>query len=134
VVQGAGNAGIVAPDAAVSDASAHGAAAGRLGVRRSRRGRELMRAVDLTGGAGHVATEADVAAARLQLHSSGIEVSDESAANFAVSRQLADAGRVVCCIISGAPARATGHEPVRITAADEHEALAAVTSVLDATR
>lgn len=130
VVQGAGNAAIVAPEAAVDDASAHGAAAGRLGVRRSRRARDLMRAVEATGGAGHVATADDVAAARAQLHGDGIDVSDESAANFAIARQLADAGRTVCCIISGAPAGASGHVPPRIEAADEHAALTAVAGML----
>ncbi|MCW2925351.1 MAG: putative Pyridoxal-phosphate dependent enzyme, partial [Thermoleophilia bacterium] len=41
VVQGEGNASLVDPGSETTDASAHGAAAGRLGVRRSRRGREL---------------------------------------------------------------------------------------------
>ncbi|MBC7460486.1 MAG: PLP-dependent lyase/thiolase [Thermoleophilia bacterium] len=130
VVQGEGNAAIVEPDAAIDDASAHGAAAGRLGVRRSRRARDLMRAVEATGGAGHVVSAADVAAARAQLRRDDIDVSEESAANFAIARQLANAGRTVCCIISGAPARASGHQPPRIIAADEHDALETVAGML----
>ncbi|MCW2928876.1 MAG: threonine synthase [Thermoleophilia bacterium] len=132
IVQGEGNAALVDPDSQVTDQSAHGAAAGRLGVRRSRRGRELRAAMEATGGAGHVATAADVAAARELLVADGIDVSDESAANIAVARRLADAGRHVCCVISGAPAGSTGVPPRRIEVADEHEALAAVRSLLDA--
>ncbi|MCW2950085.1 MAG: Pyridoxal-5-phosphate-dependent protein beta subunit [Thermoleophilia bacterium] len=130
VVQGAGNTGIVAPDAPIDDASAHAAAAGRLGVRRSRRAREVMRAVTRTGGAGHVVTAAEVAAAREQLHRDGIVVSDESAGNFAVARQLANVGHTVCCIISGAPAQATGSRPPRVEADNEHDALTTVCALL----
>jgi threonine synthase len=126
VVQGEGNAALVDPASTTTDASAHGAAAGRLGVRRSRRGRELRAAIEATGGAGHVATAADVAAARELLTADGIDVSDESAANIAVARRLADAGRHVCVIISGAPAGSSGHAPERIDAADEHAALDAI--------
>jgi threonine synthase len=125
VVQGEGNAALVDPDAQVTDQSAHGAAAGRLGVRRSRRGRELRAAIEATGGAGHVATAEDVARARGLLAADGIDVSDESAANVAVAQRLADAGHHVCCVISGAPAGASGFAPERIDAADEHAALAA---------
>ena len=126
VVQGEGNAALVDPDSTTTDQSAHGAAAGRLGVRRSRRGRELRAAIDATGGAGHVATADDVAAARELLAADGIDVSDESAANVAIARRLADEGRHPCVIISGAPAGSSGFAPHRIEAADEHEALAAV--------
>lgn len=126
VVQGEGNAALVDPDAEVTDESAHGAAAGRLGVRRSRRGRELLAAIESTGGRGHVATADDVANARELLAADGIDVSDESAANVAIARRLADAGHHVCCIVSGAPAGSSGHEPERIDAVDEHAALEAI--------
>jgi threonine synthase len=130
VVQGEGNTGLVAPERAITDDGARAAAAGRLGVRRSRRGRELRAAIEATGGAGHVATDADVAAARGLLAADGIEVSDESAANVAVARRLADAGHHPCVVISGAPAGSSGAAPRRIEAVDEHEALAAVREVL----
>ncbi len=126
VVQGAGNAALVDPGSTTTDESAHGAAAGRLGVRRSRRGRELRAAIEATGGAGHVATAADVASARELLAVDGIDVSDESAANIAIARRLADEGRHPCVIISGAPAGSSGYAPHRIEAGDEHEALALV--------
>jgi len=130
VVQGEGNTGLVAPERAITDQGAHGAAAGRLGVRRSRRGRELRAAIEATGGAGHVATAADVAAARELLAADGIHVSDESAANVAVARRLADAGHHPCVIISGAPAGSNGQLPARFEAADEHVALEHVRAVL----
>lgn len=130
VVQGEGNAAIVEPDAPIDDASAHGAAAGRLGVRRSRRARQLRTAMAATGGEGHVASAADVASARELLRADGIDVSDESAANIAVARRLADAGHHPCCIISGAPAATSGYVPPRIVAIDEHDALASVQAVL----
>lgn len=130
VVQGEGNTGLVAPEREITDEGARGAAAGRLGVRRSRRGRELRAAFEATGGTGHVATAADVDAARRLLAADGIRVSDESAANLAVARRLADAGRHPCVVVSGAPAGASGAEPRRIDAADEHEALAAVAAVV----
>jgi len=57
-------------------------------------------------------------------------VSDETAANIAVARRLADAGHHVCCIVSGAPASSSGHTPAQIDAADEHEALSAVRALL----
>lgn len=126
VVQGEGSTGLVAPEREITDQGARSAAAGRLGVRRSRRGRELRAAIEATGGAGHVATAADVDAARELLAADGIHVSDESAANVAVARRLADGGRHPCVIVSGAPAGASGREPRRVHAADEHEALAAV--------
>lgn len=128
VVQGEGNTGLVAPEREITDAGAHGAAAGRLGVRRSRRGRELRAAIKATGGAGHVATDADVDAARELLVADGIVVSDESAANIAIGRQLADAGHHPCVLLCGAPAGSSGVEPTRIEAADEHEALRLVAS------
>ena len=130
VVQGEGNAAIVAPDAELSDASAHSAAAGRLGVRRSRRARQLMRVIEATGGRGHVATADDVAESRDLLLADGIDVSDESAANLAVARRLADEGHKVCCIISGAPASVGGLPKHVIHASDEHEALALVRPLL----
>ncbi len=130
VVQGEGNAALVDPDSTTTDQSAHGAAAGRLGVRRSRRGRELRAAIDATGGAGHVATEADVVAARELLVADGIDVSDESAANVAVARRLADAGRHPCVIVSGSPAGSSGFAPRRIEADDEHAALEGCIEVL----
>lgn len=130
VVQGEGNAALVDPASAITDESAHGAAAGRLGVRRSRRGRELRAAIEATGGAGHVATAADVAGARELLAAEHIDVSDESAANVAVAQRLADAGHHVCCVISGAPAGASGFAPERVEAADEHQALAEIRSRL----
>jgi cysteine synthase len=124
VVQGEGNTGLVAPEREITDRGAHAAAAGRLGVRRSRRGRELRAAMEETGGAGHVATAADVAAARELLAADGIDVSDESAANIAIAQQLADAGRHPCVIISGAPAELRGGvPPTRIETSDEHVAL-----------
>jgi threonine synthase len=130
VVQGEGNASIVVPDAEITDASAHGAAAGRLGVRRSRRARQLMRAIEATGGAGHVASAADVTAGRNFLVELEIEVSDESAANVAIARQMTAAGRTVCCIISGAPAPKGGAPAHVITATDEHDALMQVCDLL----
>lgn len=130
VVQGEGNASIVAPDTEITDASAHGAAAGRLGVRRSRRARQLMRAVEAAGGQGHVATPADVKAGRSFLTELEIEVSDESAANVAIARRLTAAGRTVCCVISGAPAPAGGAPAHVIRAVDEHDALAQVAALL----
>ena len=130
VVQGEGNTGLVAPEREITDQGAHGAAAGRLGVRRSRRGRELRAAIDATGGAGHVATAADVAAARELLAADGIDVSDESAANLAVARRLADEGRHPVVIVSGAPAGTTGSAPTRVDASDEHEALDQVRQLL----
>ncbi|MCZ4497058.1 MAG: hypothetical protein JWM25_1643, partial [Thermoleophilia bacterium] len=117
----------------IDDASAHGAAAGRLGVRRSRRTRQLLAAIEATGGRGHVASAADVAEARTLLTADGIDVSDESAANIAIARRLADAGAEVCCIVSGSPAAATGHEPERLLAADEQAALALVAERLGRT-
>jgi hypothetical protein len=87
--------------------------------------------MEATGGQGHVATAADVAAARELLAADGIDVSDESAANVAVAQRLADAGRHVCCIVSGSPAGSSGFAPRRVEAADEHEALAAVRVTLD---
>lgn len=131
VVQGEGSTAIVDPAAALTDAGARGAAAGRLGVRRTRRATALRAAIAATGGEGHVATSADVAAARELLAVGGIDVSDESAANVAVARRLADAGLHVCCVISGAPAGSSGHAAERIDALDEHEALAAVRAWLD---
>lgn len=123
-VQGEGNAALADPTAAVTDASAHAASAGRLGVRRSRRARQLRTAIERTGGSGHVASAADVAAARAALLAQGIDVSDESAANYAIARQLAGAGRRVVCVISGAPPQAESAPARRIVAADEHDALA----------
>lgn len=132
VVQGEGNAALVDPQSQTTDASAHGAAAGRLGVRRSRRGRELRAAMEATGGSGHVATAEDVAAARALLALDEIDVSDESAANLAVARRLADAGRHPCVVISGSPAAGSGHAPPVIDAADEQSALVAVLELLPA--
>ncbi|MCW2955837.1 MAG: hypothetical protein JWO69_706, partial [Thermoleophilia bacterium] len=101
-----------------------------LGVRRSRRTRELLAAIAATGGTGHVASATDVASARLLLEADGIDVSDESAANVAVARRIADqldaAPGTVCCLVSGSPAAASGHVPPSIEATDEHAALAAV--------
>ncbi len=134
VVQGEGNTGLVAPEREITDQGAHGAAAGRLGVRRSRRGRELRAAIEATGGAGHVASEADVSQARELLAADGIDVSDESAANVAVARRLADEGRHPCVIVSGSPAGSSGFAPHRIEADDEREALAAVLERLGAAR
>lgn len=130
VVQGDGNASIVAPDAVVSDASARSAAAGRLGVRRSRRAKQLMRVIEATGGRGHVATSEDVEASRELLAIDGIDVSDESAANLAVARRLADDGHHVCCVISGAPSGVGGRPKHVIHARDEREALAHVRPLL----
>jgi threonine dehydratase len=132
VVQGEGNAALVDSDAQVTDATAHGAAAGRLGVRRSRRARQLRRAMELTGGRGHVATSSDVKQARALLATHGIVVSDESAANVAIAQQLADSGERVCCIISGAPVGASDVAAARVNAADEHEALVLVNEWLAA--
>jgi threonine synthase len=126
VVQGEGNTGLVAPEREITDSGARSAAAGRLGVRRSRRGRELRAAIEATGGAGHVATDADVATARELLAADGIDVSDESAANLAVARRLADAGRHPVVIVSGAPAGSGGAVPDVVEAVDEHVALDAV--------
>ena len=126
VVQGEGSTGLVAPEREITDQGAHGAAAGRLGVRRSRRGRELRAAIDATGGDGHVASADDVSRARELLAADGIDVSDESAANVAVAQRLADDGRHPCVIVSGSPAGSSGFSPHRIEADDEHEALTAL--------
>ena len=134
-VQGEGNAALVQPDAAITDASAHSAAAGRLGVRRSRRARELIRAIEATGGRGHVASSNDVADARRELLEAGIDVSDETAANYAVARQIAaeHPNQSVLCVISGAPPSSRpGHAARHIRAVDEHEALELVRSAIDA--
>lgn len=124
IVQAEGSSGIVAPEQQIDDVSAHGAAAGRLGVRRSRRARPLRKAVELTGGAGHVVGAESVATARTRLIRTGVFVSDESAANFAVALELANTkpGRV-CCIISGAPVSVSGFTPPLINAVDEFDAL-----------
>lgn len=131
-VQGEGNAALADPASQTTDESAHSASAGRLGVRRSRRARQLRAAIEQTGGAAHVVTAAEVAEARMRLLDEGIDVSDESAANFAVARQLADSGRRVCCIISGAPPPAADVPARRIIAADEHEALELVRAAQEA--
>lgn len=133
-VQGEGNAALVHPDALITDASAHGAAAGRLGVRRSRRARELSRAIEITGGRGHVASRTDVDNARSEMMNAGIIVSEESAANLAVAKRLAalHADQRVLCVISGAPPKARpGHVARRMQAADEHEALARLKASID---
>lgn len=130
-VQGEGNAGLVDPDAVASGSAAHSAAAGRLGVRRSRRAKQLQRAIAATGGRGHIATTQAVARAREELAASGIVVSDESAANLSVAHELVatGVGRVVC-IISGAPPTPTGSPAQRITASDEQDALAQIRALL----
>lgn len=129
-VQGEGNAALADPESSTTDTSAHAASAGRLGVRRSRRARQLHAAIAKTGGRGHVASVSDVAAAHATLRAEGIDVSDESAANYAVARQLADAGRRVVCVISGAPPQPAGEPARRIDAVDEHAALALVRDLL----
>lgn len=123
-VQGEGNAALADPQSQTTDASARAAAAGRLGVRRSRRARHLHRAIAATGGRGHVATAAQVAQAREALAQEGIAVGDESAANLAIARELADAGRRVVCVISGAPPTPAGARRATIEARDERDALA----------
>jgi threonine synthase len=134
-VQGEGNDALVHPDAVITDRSAHGAAAGRLGVRRSRRARELARAIAATGGRGHVVSAVEVAAAQQELAAWQVSVSEESAANLVVAQRLlrAEPDSVVACVISGAPPAPRGVAHARrIMAVDEHEALAAVRSILDA--
>lgn len=123
-VQGEGNAALADPDSQVSDQSARGAAAGRLGVRHSRRSRQLLAAIAGTGGSGHVVSAERVAEARLALLAEDIEVSDESAANYAVALELAATGARVACVISGAPPTAATVPPARMLHADdEHDAL-----------
>lgn len=131
-VQGEGNAALADPSSQITDASAHGAAAGRLGVRRTRRGRQLLAAIETTGGRGHVASADDVAAGRATLLGMNIDVSDESAANITVAQRLIAAGHAVCCIISGAPPGPSpdGSHARQITARDEHDALAQIQAEL----
>lgn len=124
VVQGEGNAGLVDPKSHISDDSAHSAAAGRLGVRRSRRARELRAAIELSGGRGWVSTASDVASAHARFLHAGISVSDESAANDAVARQLVNEGNRVVCIVSGAPPLQSHDKPQRTLRVDnEAEAI-----------
>lgn len=124
VVQGEGNAGLVAPETEITSVSAHTAAAGRLGVRRSRRGDALRLAIRDRGGNGWVVDDSEVSRGRLYFQAAGINVSDESAANFAVAHQLATEGRRVVCIVSGAPAPESDSSPLAtIHAVDEFAAL-----------
>lgn len=132
-VQGEGNDALVNPGAEITDASAHGAAAGRLGVRRSRRSRQLDRAIRSTGGSGHVASQQDVVRAQEALRALGIDVSEESGANYAVAQRICAAhpGERVVCIISGAPPRPRPDaHPQRIDADDEHHARTQVAELL----
>ena len=122
-VQGEGNAALADPAVAVTDETAHVAAAGRLGVRRSRRGPAMLAAVEATGGRGHVASAVDVAQARALLASDAIEVSDESAANLAVALRLADEGLRVACLISGSPPPPVDVPARLVQVADERQAL-----------
>jgi cysteine synthase len=131
VVQGEGNAAIVAPESTVDDVSARGAAAGRLGVRRTRRTKQLREAIAASGGAGHVATSADIDLARTKLRDAGIDAGDESCANVSVAMKLSAQGMRVACVVSGAPPEARGQlAAARIDAADEHEAFAAIEAQL----
>jgi hypothetical protein len=126
VVQGEGNASLVAPQTPVDDRSAHNAAAGRLGVRKSRRTKQLREAVAASGGAGHVVTSSEIDLARTKLRDVGIDAGDESCANVSVAMKLSSEGKRVACIISGAPPELRDSSAQRIDAADEHEALEAI--------
>lgn len=132
IVQGEGNAAIVEPELQTTDESAHNAAAGRLGVRRSRRAKPLLKAIAKTGGKGHVVSIDEVMYARELLDEEGIIVSDESAANVVVARRLADEGLSVCCVISGAPAPSGGRPRHVVQVNDELEALNQVRMLLGA--
>ena len=120
-VQGEGNAQLAAPASAgdIPDTANSPAAAGRLGVRRSRRGDQLLEVVAATGGLGWVASHDDVAQARTRLIELGIESGDESAANLAIASRLVEQGRKVACIISGAPPHPTSTGPLRVVHADD---------------
>ena len=132
VVQAEGSTGIVRPAEPITTAAVRSAPAGRLGVRRSRLARQVMEAIAVHGGRGHVVDAERVAQAHEQLRSNGIVVSDESAANLAVSEELVSEGLRVVCVISGAPP-AGGNGPARIiTAEDEFAALEAVRPLLGA--
>lgn len=123
-VQGAGNAALADPGSTTDTAAARGAAAGRLGVRRSRRARQLTEAIARSGGRPHVVDARGVAAGRALLESDGIVVSDESAANMWVAAELARSGTArVACLVSGAPRGASPHRPRRVAAIDEHAAV-----------
>lgn len=99
--------------------------AGALGVRNSRRAAQLQELMHTSGGTGWVVDEADVSSARAQLRSTeGIEPSDESCANFWIAQRLAQAGKTVVCLISGAPPETQGSGPAHLLAvADEWEAV-----------
>jgi threonine synthase len=135
-VQGEGNAAMADPQSRVTDASAHGAAAGRLGVRRSRRARQLRESIAATGGRGAVATLAEVEAARERAAATGLDLHDESAANLAEALRLADElpgvspARPIVCVLSGAPASSRPGRARRVEVADEFAAVDAVRSLL----
>lgn len=132
VVQGEGNAGIVG-DAATD--SGLGAAAGGLGVRRSRRAQHVRAQIERSGGRGWVVTAEQVAQGREWLMDAGIVAGDESAANYWVSRQLAGQGHRVVCVLSGAPpVPRPGHRAQVQTVADEWEAVEYLRHQLQAVR
>ncbi len=123
-VQGEGNAALVNPESQITDASAHKAAAGRLGIRHSRRARALREAIEATGGRGHAVAAGDVDRMREVFRAKGIDdVGNESCANLAVALELADQGLNVISVVSGAPPVAAEVSARVIEALDEHEAL-----------
>jgi cysteine synthase len=131
VVQGEGNASIVAPDVEITDDSARGAAAGKLGVRHSRRAERLRAAIDATGGRGWVVNDLGVERGRALLQDHGIDISSESAANAFVAEQLVNDGQRVACIVSGSPPPARSSRAARVIhAKDEWEALEALRTVI----
>lgn len=135
VVQGEGQSGIVAPNIEITAVEARSAAAGRLGVKKSRRGRAVRTAIERSGGAGHVVSIDEISTLRGIDTSGGLILSDESAANLEVGRKLRRLGHHPCVVLSGAPAQAVqsspeAGRPIRIKAHDEHEALERVIELL----
>lgn len=131
-VQGEGNAALADPTSNTTDASAHAAAAGRLGVRRSRRARQLSTIVAATGGRGVVASHGARDRARALMLEHGVQAGDESCANVAVALDLAASGQRIACVLSGSPATARRDRmpAARMTAVDEHDALAQVRAAI----
>lgn len=131
-VQGSGNAAIAEQlgAEAVNETADTAVAAGRLGVRHSRRSSAVCEAVTATGGRGWIVSPGQAEEVSVEAARHGVVLSVESAANLCVARARAESGRRVVCIVSGSPPQSRNKIGVHtIDAADEFIALEALAAM-----